>query len=463
MMIRIAAHFPERRHPMYTLKDIAEQSSSLSPELYSVWVNTILPVAGHYRLDHFSFRTLEDFRQRLSRRGISYREFRAAILPCLESLFAVCPDHAHPDTAFFSRIYPEIILPFEDWAIKWQQTLEETFALSTATRYSRILTHNLIPALGKEDLTLWDKARMDKLKSALQCDEEKKSYWRQISGVLYSVLDYGIAHAALKADVVSFRTAALDWLEDAPRSFASNTFATYQSIVSKYMLPLLGDRPLFAFDNQLVANYRRRVLAMGLSDGRFAIHWTVLTAILRHAAERGWISSAPDLHIPYPKRKDSIQFPDAQSMESALQSDHSWPASFIVCLAWDMGLTREEIRDFTWEVIDPTSNTAVIDGRTVTIPDHLLPAFDAARRKTGGIGNVVRSTRGKLLTSENISMNARKFLSAHGMEHIRLADLRHGYILRTINQVCVEEAARRCGYKSPEILLRLYGKYLKKS
>lgn len=448
---------------MYTLKDIAEQSSSLSPELYSVWVNTILPVAGHYRLDHFSFRTLEDFRQRLSRRGISYREFRAAILPCLESLFAVCPDHAHPDTAFFSRIYPEIILPFEDWAIKWQQTLEETFALSTATRYSRILTHNLIPALGKEDLTLWDKARMDKLKSALQCDEEKKSYWRQISGVLYSVLDYGIAHAALKADVVSFRTAALDWLEDAPRSFASNTFATYQSIVSKYMLPLLGDRPLFAFDNQLVANYRRRVLAMGLSDGRFAIHWTVLTAILRHAAERGWISSAPDLHIPYPKRKDSIQFPDAQSMESALQSDHSWPASFIVCLAWDMGLTREEIRDFTWEVIDPTSNTAVIDGRTVTIPDHLLPAFDAARRKTGGIGNVVRSTRGKLLTSENISMNARKFLSAHGMEHIRLADLRHGYILRTINQVCVEEAARRCGYKSPEILLRLYGKYLKKS
>ena len=75
---------------------------------------------------------------------------------------------------------------------------------------------------------------------------------------------------------------------------------------------------------------------------------------------------------------------------------------------------------------------------------------------------MVRSTRGKLLTSENISMNARKFLSLHGMEHIRLADLRHGYILRTINQVGVEETARRCGYKSPEVLLRLYGKYLKK-
>lgn len=448
---------------MYTLKDIAEQSSSLSPELYSVWVNTILPVAGHYRLDHFSFHTLEDLRQRLSRRGISYHEFRTAVLPCLELLFAACPGQVHPDAAFFSRIYPEIILPFEDWAIKWQQTLEETFASSTAARYSRILTHNLIPVLGKEDLTLWDKARMDKLKSVLQCDEEKKSSWQQISGVLYSVLDYGIAHAALKADIVSFRIAALDWLEYAPQSLAPNTFATYQSIVSKYMLPLLGDRPLFAFDDQLVTNYRRRVLAMGLSDGRFAIHWTVLTAILRHAAERGWIDKAPTLHISYPKRKDSIQFPDAQSMESALQSDHSWPASFIVCLAWDMGLTREEIRDFTWEVIDPTSNTAVIDGRTVTIPDHLLPAFDAARRKTGGIGNVVRSTRGKLLTSENISMNARKFLSAHGMEHIRLADLRHGYILRTINQVGVEEAARRCGYKSPEILLRLYGKYLKKS
>ena len=447
---------------MYTLKDIVEQSSSLSPELYSVWVNTILPVAGHYRLDHFSFRTLEDFRQRLSRRGISYREFRAAILPCLESLFAFCPDHAHPDTAFFSRIYPEIILPFEDWAIKWQQTLEETFASSTAARYSRILTHNLIPVLGKEDLTLWDKARMDKLKSALQCGVEKESTWRQISGVLYAVLDYAVAHACLKSDTITFQTAALDWLENAPHDFAPSTFATYQSIVYKYMLPLLGDRPLFAFDDRLAANYRRRVLAMGLSDGRFAIHWTILTAILRHAAERGWITNAPALHIPYPKRKDSIQLPDAQRMETVLQSDHSWPAAFIVCLAWDMGLTREEIRDFTWEAIDPNSNTAVIDGRTVTIPDHLLPAFDAARRKTGGVGNVVRSTRGKVLTSENISMNVRKFLSAHGMDHIRLADLRHGYILRTINQVGVEETARRCGYKSLEVLLRLYGKYLKK-
>ena len=164
---------------MYTLKDIAEQSSSLSPEPYSVWVNTILPVAGHYRLDHFSVHTLEDLRQRLSRRGISYHEFRTAVLPCLELLFAACPGQVHPDAAFFSRIYPEIILPFEDWAIKWQQTLEETFASSTAARYSRILTHNLIPALGKEDLTLWDKARMDKLKSVLQCDEEKKSSWRQ--------------------------------------------------------------------------------------------------------------------------------------------------------------------------------------------------------------------------------------------------------------------------------------------
>lgn len=447
---------------MYTLKDIAEQSSSLSPELYSVWVNTILPVAGHYRLDHFSFHTLEDLRQRLSRRGISYHEFRTAVLPCLELLFAACPGQVHPDAAFFSRCYPDVTLPFDHWATEWRQTLEKSFALSTAARYSRILTHSLIPILNEEDLAFLDKARMDRLKSVLQYDAEKESTWRQISGVLYAVLDYAVAHACLKSDTITFQTAALDWLENAPHDFAPSTFATYQSIVYKYMLPLLGDRPLFAFDDHLAANYRRRVLAMGLSDGRFAIHWTILTAILRHAAERGWISSAPALHIPYPKRKDSIQLPDAQRMETALQSDHSWPASFIVCLAWDMGLTREEIRDFTWEAIDPTSNTAVIDGRTVTIPGHLLPAFDAARRKTGGFGNVVRSTRGKILTSENISMNARKFLSAHGMDHIRLADLRHGYVLRSINQVGIEETARRCGYKSPEILLRLYGKYLKK-
>ena len=447
---------------MYTLKDIAEQSASLSPELYRVWVNTISPVAGHYRLDHVSFHTLEDLRQRLSRRGVSYHEFRTAVLPCLTRLFSACPDGAHPDAAFFSRCYPDVTLPFDHWATEWQQTLEKSFALSTAARYSRILTHSLIPILNEEDLAFLDKARMDRLKSVLQYDAEKESTWRQISGVLYAVLDYAVAHACLKSDTITFQTAALDWLGHVSGDFAPNTFATYRSIVEKYMIPLLGDRPLFAFDSRSVLQYRRKVLGMGLSDGRFAIHWTVLNAILRHALTRGWIDKTPTLHIPYPKRKEAIQLPDPQCMEAALLSDHSWPASFIVRLAWDMGLTREEIRDLTWDAIAPASGVALIDGRAVPIPDHLIRDFETARRETGGVGNVVRSARGKILTAENISMNTRKFLSLHGMEHIRLADLRHGYILRTINQAGMEETARRCGYKSPEILLRLYGKYLKK-
>lgn len=447
---------------MYTLKDIAEQSASLSPELYRVWVNTISPVAGHYRLDHVSFHTLEDLRQRLSRRGVSYHEFRTAVLPCLTRLFSACPDGAHPDAAFFPRRYPEISLPFSLWAERWRQSLRGSFAPATAARYGRVLDRSLLPALGGEDLVFLDGARVRALKEALPELGTRPSAWRQTLGVLYAVLDFGVARRALEDAAVSFQEAALDWLGHVSGDFAPNTFATYRSIVEKYMIPLLGDRPLFAFDSRSVLQYRRKVLGMGLSDGRFAIHWTVLNAILRHALTRGWIDKTPTLHIPYPKRKEAIQLPDPQCMEAALLSDHSWPASFIVRLAWDMGLTREEIRDLTWDAIAPASGVALIDGRAVPIPDHLIRDFETARRETGGVGNVVRSARGKILTAENISMNTRKFLSLHGMEHIRLADLRHGYILRTINQAGMEETARRCGYKSPEILLRLYGKYLKK-
>lgn len=49
------------------------------------------PASGYARsLDHFLFRTLEHLRQHLSRRSISYHEFRIAVLPCLELLFAAC-------------------------------------------------------------------------------------------------------------------------------------------------------------------------------------------------------------------------------------------------------------------------------------------------------------------------------------------------------------------------------------
>ena len=59
-------------------------------------------------------------------------------------------------------------------------------------------------------------------------------------------------------------------------------------------------------------------------------------------------------------------------------------------------------------------------------------------------------------------MNARKFLSNHGMDHVRLLDLRHGYILRSIDSLGPDETARRCGYKSAEIMMRIYGKLSKR-
>ena len=446
---------------MLTL-NTAALNTDLPSTLSPVWETVIRPVAGHYRLDHMSFHTLEDLRKRLVRQGTSYRDFRASVLPCLEAIFAVSPEQAHPDTPFFSKMYPEITLPFDQWAEAWRQTLEDNVSPATRVRYDSVLNRYLLSTLDDEDLTLLDGARTARLRTELHLDQSGESLWRQVCTVLYAVLDYGVVHAALAHAGVPFRTAAQDWLESTHEYLAPNTVDAYQTIVTKYMLPLLGDRPLFAFDTRSVLLYRNQILGIGMSGSRFYIHLSVLRSILDHAAKRGWIDTPPTLHISSPKRKLDLNFPDVEVLEAAFESDHSWPACFIVQLAWKMGLTREEIRDLTWDDVDLTQRTAQIDGRTIPIPNVLIPAFQDAHRQTGGIGNVVRSIRGKYLTSENISMNARKFLSNHGMDHVRLLDLRHGYILRSIDSLGPDETARRCGYKSAEIMMRIYGKLSKR-
>ena len=446
---------------MLTL-NTAALNTDLPSTLSPVWETVIRPVAGHYRLDHMSFHTLEDLRKRLVRQGTSYRDFRASVLPCLEAIFAVSPEQAHPDTPFFSKMYPEITLPFDQWAEAWRQTLEDNVSPATRVRYDSVLNRYLLSTLDDEDLTLLDGARTARLRTELHLDQSGESLWRQVCTVLYAVLDYGVVHAALAHAGVPFRTAAQDWLESTHEYLAPNTVDAYQTIVTKYMLPLLGDRPLFAFDTRSVLLYRNQILGIGMSGSRFYIHLSVLRSILDHAAKRGWIDTPPTLHISSPKRKLDLNFPDVEVLEAAFESDHSWPACFIVQLAWKMGLTREEIRDLTWDDVDLTQRTAQIDGRTIPIPNALIPAFQDAHRQTGGIGNVVRSIRGKYLTSENISMNARKFLSNHGMDHVRLLDLRHGYILRSIDSLGPDETARRCGYKSAEIMMRIYGKLSKR-
>ena len=446
---------------MLTL-NTAALNTDLPSTLSPVWETVIRPVAGHYRLDHMSFHTLEDLRKRLVRQGTSYRDFRASVLPCLEAIFAVSPEQAHPDTPFFSKMYPEITLPFDQWAEAWRQTLEDNVSPATRVRYDSVLNRYLLSTLDDEDLTLLDGARTARLRTELHLDQSGESLWRQVCTVLYAVLDCGVVHAALAHAGVPFRTAAQDWLESTHEYLAPNTVDAYRTIVTKYMLPLLGDRPLFAFDTRSVLLYRNQILGIGMSGSRFYIHLSVLRSILDHAAKRGWIDTPPTLHISSPKRKLDLNFPDVEVLEAAFESDHSWPACFIVQLAWKMGLTREEIRDLTWDDVDLTQRTAQIDGRTIPIPNVLIPAFQDAHQQTGGIGNVVRSIRGKYLTSENISMNARKFLSNHGMDHVRLLDLRHGYILRSIDSLGPDETARRCGYKSAEIMMRIYGKLSKR-
>lgn len=120
----------------------------------------------------------------------------------------------------------------------------------------------------------------------------------------------------------------------------------------------------------------------------------------------------------------------------------------ILRLALQMGLRNEEIRMFQWDDIHWDEGWAEIDGRNVPIPADLADTLHRLAVENGGHGYVILTARKKLspISMSYLIIAAQKSFRRYGMEHIRLNDLRNDYVIRLLQSMSPEEAAKQSGF-----------------
>ena len=143
-----------------------------------------------------------------------------------------------------------------------------------------------------------------------------------------------------------------------------------------------------------------------------------------------------------------VNRPEEAAMERALEKAAFSAAGAVLRLAWQAGLTREEIVDLTWAQVDIPGRSLSLSERTVPLTDDLALWLENLRRSREG-ERVVLSDRDKApLTPQSVSRLARRALNGEGQTAVRLADLRNDFILRQIEAHGWQYASRVSGVEA---------------
>jgi integrase len=153
-------------------------------------------------------------------------------------------------------------------------------------------------------------------------------------------------------------------------------------------------------------------------------------------------------------REYIVNRPDETAMRRLLAG--SGPESVVLRLAWQAGLSRDEISALTWDQVSFLNDRLELPDRMVPLDPDLRPALWRLHengRETAP--QVVLSSRGKTpLRPESISRLARQALDREGQTNVRLMDLRHDWIIRQLEDKDWAAVARISGVEIPALQAR---------
>ena len=133
--------------------------------------------------------------------------------------------------------------------------------------------------------------------------------------------------------------------------------------------------------------------------------------------------------------KERIRFPDGPAMARVLHANRGSAVEVILRLAWDLGLSRDEICCLTWDQVSLSNRELVLPDRTVPMEAEVWQCLaDRFARYCGKSNHVLLSDRlHRPMQPESVSRLARTALDTDpSLIGIRLTDLRYGFLLRQI-------------------------------
>lgn len=153
-------------------------------------------------------------------------------------------------------------------------------------------------------------------------------------------------------------------------------------------------------------------------------------------------------------REYVVNRPDPDAIRHALSQ--VGPEVIILRLAWQAGLSRDEISALTWNQVSFLDNRLELPDRMVPLSDELRTALWRLYESNHELSpRVVLSARGKTpLAPESISRLARQALDREGQTRVRLMDLRHDWILHQLADKDWAEVSRISGVEIPALQVR---------
>ena len=128
----------------------------------------------------------------------------------------------------------------------------------------------------------------------------------------------------------------------------------------------------------------------------------------------------------------------------------------VLRLAWQQGLTREEMGALTWEQVSFEDERLELPDRSVPMEQEVKAFLWRCREsRDESLPWVVASDRARdRMQPESISRVARRALDRGGLKGVRLMDLRHDWIIRKLQVMDWPSVARISGVEIPALQAR---------
>ncbi len=262
-----------------------------------------------------------------------------------------------------------------------------------------------------------------------------------------------------------------EWFENYSSEWSVTTVRQRGSICDRWIVPLLGGRPLAGLDGRAIREFRQSMLLTGATNNTANSVLAVLSAALTAAADQGIIDHNYARGVRrLPTRKTAAVALTPSQVEAYRRWMPTDRDRLIVSLIAYAGLRPAEVCGLQWKhirtnhiLVEQSAQDATIvptktgNNRAVEICESLREEIDAYGRRDE-IDLVITGERGGILHWRNWVRRIWLPASAHVGQSFRPYDLRHTFASMQIHSgKNVMQVAAELGHANPTMTLNVYG------
>lgn len=284
-----------------------------------------------------------------------------------------------------------------------------------------------------------------------------------------------------------------DWLESEQRSLRVTTYAGYESIVRKHLIPAFGDLDLISLTPEQIDRFYNKLIDLKISGTTIRHIHAVLHKALDMAQNRGYTTRNVAKLVKTPKASDFDGTPmDREQSRAFLEAAREDRLYALYALALTTGMRQGELLGLSWNDVDLDGGFVRVRRSLSSVNGHLKIGdvkTRSSRRTLPLVPNVVEALREHQLRQDEerrkgcwretglvfttpeggplnpANLRTRSFMplkAAAGIsEKVRFHDLRHTAATWMLtNKVNLKLVSEMLGHSSASVTLDVYSHVL---